>query len=138
MGLPVRHVTAIGGAVDVLPYEGRVPVGAGAKLRRLEETEGNLRLRARLPVHQRVANDELILLGQDRGRIPGNPALPLPALVSSALTDLSVLGLGVFDEVCRDAPGEPGTFQRGSMLLRRCFYHTLAGLAYTTHPAHTS
>ena len=67
MGLPVRHVSAIGGAVDVLPYEGRVPVGAGAKLRRLEEIESSLRLRARLLVHQRVANDELIPLGQDRG-----------------------------------------------------------------------
>ena len=44
----------------------------------------------------------------------------------------------MFDEVCRDAPGGPGTFQRGSALLTRCFYHTLAGLAYTTHPAHTS
>ena len=129
MGLPVRHVTAIGGAVDVLPYEGRVPVGAGAKLRRLEEAGGSLRLRARLLVHQRVANDERISLGQKLGRIPGNPALLLPALVSSALTNLSGLGVEMFDWVCRDARGGPGTFQRGSMLSTRCFYHTLAGCA---------
>ena len=129
VGLPVRHVTAIGGAVDVLPYEGRVPVGAGAKLRRLEEAGGSLRLRARLLVHQRVANDERISLGQKLGRIPGNPALLLPALVSSALTNLSGLGVEMFDWVCRDALGGPGTFQRGSMLSTRCFYHTLAGCA---------
>ena len=138
MGLPVRHVTAMGGAVDVLPYEGRVPVGAGAKLRRLEDAGGSLRLRARLLVHQRVANDELILLRQYRGRIPGKPALPLLALVSSTLTNLSGLGAEMFDWVCRDAPVEPGTFQRGSTLLTRCFYHTLAGCAHTTDSAQAS
>ena len=53
---------------------------------------GSLRLRVRLLVHQRVANDERISLGQKLGRIPGNPAFPLPALVSSALTNLSGLG----------------------------------------------
>ena len=95
-------------------------------------------MRARLLVHQRVANDERISLGQKLGRIPGNPAFPLPALVSSALTNLSGLGAEMFDWVCRDALGGPGTFQRGSMLLTRCFYHTLAGCAHTTHPAQAS
>ena len=97
-----------------------------------------LRLRARLLVHQRVANDERISLGQKLGRIPGNPALPLPALVLSTLTNLSGLGAEMFDWVCRDAPVEPGTFQRGSTLLTRCFYHTLAGCAHTTDSAQAS